>query len=128
MSDEESPIFQVPDSKIDFRRIFTTDPNFTPVTNFKNSKIKFSGKICRFRGMICSNLYDLISDKLIDNLYELYWKTIQKITKTDNITMELFDILFNTFITFESFSTMAQILEFNIDISFVNFQNITRDM
>ena len=128
MSDEESPFFQVPDPKIDFRRIFTTDPIFTPVKNFINSKIKFSGKICRFRGLICSNLYNLISENLVENLYELYWKTIQKITKTDNITMELLDILFKTFITFESFSTMAKILEFNIDISFVNFQSITRDM
>ena len=76
MSDEESPNFQVPDSKIDLRRILLHDPNFTPVTNFVNSNIKFSGKICRFRGMICSNLFDLISDNLLDNLYELYWKTI----------------------------------------------------
>ena len=41
--------------------------------------------------------------------------------------METFDIFFKTFITFESFTNVTQLLEFNIDVSFINSQNIVKD-
>ena len=80
MSDKEIPEFKVPKSKIDFRRIFPTDPNFSPITQISDQKMKFIGKICRFKGMINQNLFELIKDDLLENLILLYGKTIQKIT------------------------------------------------
>ena len=38
----------------------------------------------------------------------------------------MLEIQFETFITFESFSTLTSSLEFNIDVSFVNFQVIQK--
>ena len=52
MSKEDNPNFKIPKSKIDFRKIFSTDPNFTPITQINDSKIRFIGKVCRFRGII----------------------------------------------------------------------------
>ena len=89
--------------------------------------MKFIGKICRFKGMINQNLFELIKDDLLENLIMLYGKTIQKITQANISTLEVFDIFFKTFITFESFANMTSLLEFNIDVSFVNSQNIVKD-
>ena len=69
--------------------------------------MKFIGKICRFKGMINQNLFELIKDDLLENLILLYGKTIQKITQANILTLEVFDIFFKTFITFESFSNMT---------------------
>ena len=77
--------------------------------------------------MINQNLFELIKDDLLENLIMLYGKTVQKITQANILTLEVFDIFFKTFITFESFSNMTQLLEFNIDVSFVNAQNIIKD-
>ena len=77
--------------------------------------------------MINQNLFELIKDDLLENLIMLYGKTVQKITQANLLTLEVFDIFFKTFITFESFSNMTQLLEFNIDVSFVNAQNIIKD-
>ena len=69
----------------------------------------------------------MIKEDLLENLIMLYGKTVQKITQANILTLEVFDIFFKTFITFESFSNMTQLLEFNIDVSFVNAQNIIKD-
>ena len=77
--------------------------------------------------MINQNLFELIKDDLLENLIMLYGKTVQKITQANILTLDAFDIFFKTFITFESFSNMTSLLEFNIDVSFVNSQNIVKD-
>ena len=77
--------------------------------------------------MMNQNLFELIKDDLLENLIMLYDKTLQKITQANILTLEVFDIFFKTFITFESFSNMTQLLEFNIDVSFVNAQNIIKN-
>ena len=76
--------------------------------------------------MINQNLFEIIKEDLLENLVMLYGKTIQKITQANILTLEVFDIFFKTFITFESFANMTSLLEFNIDVSFKNSQNIVK--
>ena len=80
MSDKEIPEFKVPKSKIDFKRIFPTDPSFSPITYISDQKLKFIGKICRFTGILNQNLFEIIKYDFLENLIMLYGKTIQKIT------------------------------------------------
>ena len=72
--------FPIPEKKIDLKRAFKSDPDFEIDTNISDSKLKFKGRICRFRGLINRNLFEIIQEEdLYDNLYILYCKTILKI-------------------------------------------------
>ena len=54
---QADPNFKVPMAKINFHNIFPIDPNYTPKTNFRNSKLKINTKICRFTGVINQTLF-----------------------------------------------------------------------
>ena len=54
---QADPNFKVPMAKINFHNMFPIDPDYTPKTNFRNSKLKFNGKICRFTGVINQILF-----------------------------------------------------------------------
>ena len=102
MSQEDSN-FKVPMAKINFQNIFAFDPDYTPKTNFRNSKLKINAKICRFTGVINQTLFGQIQEDLEYNLQEVYYKTIMKINRYTHMNLNDFDYMFNTFITFESF-------------------------
>ena len=66
---QEIQEFKVPKARINYQNLFPIDPNYTPTTNFQNSKIKFSGKICRFTGVINQSLFEHLQEDLEFNLY-----------------------------------------------------------
>ena len=43
-----------------------------------------------------------------------------------SLTLEIFDSFFSSFYTFESFSPLAKLLEFNIDVEFIFSQTISK--
>ena len=78
MSKEKN--FKEPIPKLDLRQAFPSDPNYAPIPNIEESKLKFKGNIARFRGMINRNLFNVIRKDLNNNLYNLYCLCIQEIT------------------------------------------------
>ena len=54
---QADPNFKVPMAKINFHNMFQIDPDYTPKTNFRNSKLKINAKICRFTGVINQTLF-----------------------------------------------------------------------